>query len=48
MGVYITPSKSKIIVAGIYGPSANDDTESQSGQGDPRRIRTQFKLEISF
>ena len=28
MGVYYTPSRSKIIVAGIYGPSANDDTES--------------------
>jgi hypothetical protein len=28
MGVYYTPSRSKLIVAGIYGPSANDDTES--------------------
>jgi hypothetical protein len=26
--VYITPNKAKLIVAGIYGPSANDDTES--------------------
>jgi exonuclease III len=28
MGVYYTPNRSKLIVAGIYGPSANDDTES--------------------
>jgi exonuclease III len=28
MGVYITPTKSKLIVAGIYGPSANNDRES--------------------
>jgi hypothetical protein len=28
MAVYNTLSKSKIIVAGIYGPSTNDDTES--------------------
>jgi exonuclease III len=28
IGVYNTPGKSKLIVAGIYGPSANDDTES--------------------
>jgi hypothetical protein len=28
MGVYVTPTKSKLIVAGIYGPSANNDRES--------------------
>jgi hypothetical protein len=28
IGVYITPSKAKLIIAEIYGPSANDDTES--------------------
>jgi hypothetical protein len=28
IGVYNTPTKSKIIVAGIYGPSANDDNAS--------------------
>jgi exonuclease III len=28
MGVYLTPTKSKLIVAGIYGPSANNDRES--------------------
>jgi exonuclease III len=28
IGVYITPNKSKLIIAGIYRPSANDDTES--------------------
>jgi exonuclease III len=28
MGVYYTPNRTKLIVAGIYGPSANDDTES--------------------
>jgi hypothetical protein len=28
IGVYITPDKSKLIVAGTYGPSANDDAES--------------------
>jgi hypothetical protein len=28
MGVYYTPTRMKIIVVGIYGPSANDDTES--------------------
>jgi exonuclease III len=28
IGVYTAPDKSKLIVAGIYGPSANDDAES--------------------
>jgi hypothetical protein len=28
IGVYITPTNSKLIVAGIYGPSANNDRES--------------------
>ena len=28
MGVYITPTGSKIIVVGIYGPSINSDVES--------------------
>jgi DNA replication initiation complex subunit (GINS family) len=28
MGVYYTPNRMKLIVVGIYGPSANDDTES--------------------
>jgi hypothetical protein len=28
MGVYYTPNRTKLIVVGIYGPSANDDTES--------------------
>ncbi len=28
IGVYITQTKSKLIVAGIYGPSANNDRES--------------------
>jgi exonuclease III len=28
IGVYNTPTKSKLIVAGIYGPSANDDNAS--------------------
>jgi hypothetical protein len=30
MGVYITPTNTKLVVAGIYGPSANDDWESQA------------------
>ncbi len=28
IGVYLAPDKSKLIVAGIYGPSANDDAEA--------------------
>jgi exonuclease III len=28
MGVYYTPNRTKLIVTSIYGPSANDDTES--------------------
>jgi hypothetical protein len=28
MGVYLLPNRTKLIVVGIYGPSANDDTES--------------------
>ncbi len=30
IGVYITPTNLKLIIAGIYGPSANDDRESHA------------------
>jgi hypothetical protein len=30
IGVHITPTNSKLVIAGIYGPSANDDRESHA------------------
>jgi exonuclease III len=37
IGVYITPTKSKLIVAGIYGPSANNDRESTDFYNEVRQ-----------
>jgi hypothetical protein len=51
MGVYYTPSRTKIIVVGIYGPSANDDNESLQFYQEVRaaivELQNTFKPAIS-
>ncbi len=51
MGVYYTSSRTKIIVVGIYGPSANDDNESLQFYQEVRaaivELQNTFKPAIS-
>jgi exonuclease III len=38
IGVYLTPTKTKLIVGGIYGPSANNDRESSEFYNEVKQV----------